>query len=76
MKVCPICSRELDVGFARTGQRIAWKKHEYYGFNSAEKDEGEFYLRGSGLWNGSSCPGYYCPACDLILLPQKEDETI
>ena len=74
--ICPRCGGELQTGYARTGQKIAWKKHEDYGLNIPEKENGEFYLRGSTFWNGSACPGFYCPVCEFILLPQKEeDET-
>ena len=73
MKNCPCCGGELQTGYARAGQRIAWKKDEDYGLNVAKKVDGEFYLRGSTYWNGAVCPGFYCPDCDLILLPQKED---
>ena len=76
MKACPNCGGALQKGYVRTGQRICWKNHEFYGFNLPEKEDGEFFLRGSGLWDGSSCPGYYCSDCELILLPQKEDEEL
>lgn len=73
MQKCPCCGGVLQQGFARTGQRISWKKREN-GLNVPKQEDGEFYLLGTGLWNGSVCPGFYCPDCDLILLPQKEDD--
>ena len=75
MKNCPCCGGPLRSGYVRTGQRLVWKEEEG-GFNLPKKGTGEFYLRGSTFWDGSAGPGFYCSACDLILLPQKEEERI
>ena len=71
-KTCPYCGQALEKGFVQSGQRICWLKEKQSGAHLPSGAAGEFYLRGSGLWQGSACPGYYCPRCGLILLPQKD----
>ena len=75
-KNCPCCGGELQSGFIQSGQRICWKQEQADGVHLPDKENGEFYLRGSGMWKGSACPGFYCPDCQLILLPQKEENHL
>lgn len=76
MGVCPFCGGALQSGFVQSGQRICWLTEAQRGAHVPNEQNGEFYLHGSGFWSGSACPAQYCPVCQLILLPQKEDEPL
>jgi len=81
MKTCPCCGAGLVKGSILSPHRIRWTTtdRDFGGF--LNEADGEFLLkRGKsfwkGLYDGFPYPGYYCPACDLILLPQKEDDEL
>ena len=73
-QTCPYCGGALQSGFVQAGQRVFWAREEQRFWRIPNKKDGEFYLRGYDLWEGSACPGRYCPTCKLIYLPQKENE--
>ena len=81
MKHCPCCGEELKKGHIYSGRRVRWTEADRDFAGLLNEADGEFNLRTTvtgwqGAWEGFPHPGYYCPACELILLPQKEDETL
>lgn len=81
MKHCPCCGEALEKGAVFSGRRIRWTttERDFGGF--LNEMDGEFLLKTpaslwTSVWDGFPYPGYYCSACELILLPQKEDDEV
>ena len=71
---CPICKKEMEVGFLESNNTIIWSVKKHIGCVLPDKEAGEFNVT-KGIIDGSYLNAYLCRSCNIVVaIPYQKEK--